>query len=218
MEFKLVVSDPEAVGRVVVVRAVGLEELKYSQDERSGKALPTALINQNTLNLINTPYGIITLRVWRDRSKNERVRLTFKVRVSDRVPDNVVYVPKDLLAERLGVDEVVGEAFRCKAFQVVVDGDRARKLVAAGLRVGDVVDGSLVGIPGRLLRITGGSDYSGFPVISSLPGQAKRSLLLKSPPGFRPREDGVRRRKFVRGNMVGEELVQINTVLVLPTK
>ncbi len=216
VEFKVVVSDPEASGKAVVVKAISSENLKYSQDEKSGKALPTALINQTTLNLISPPYGVVTLRVWKDRSKNEKVKLTFRVKVSNDVPDNTVYVPKDLLAEKLGVDEVIGELFRSKSFQVVVEGDRARRL--AGLRVGDVVDSSLVGIPGKLLRITGGSDNSGFPVIPSLPGQAKKALLLTSPPGYIPKEDGERRRKFVRGNTISEELVQINTVLTSPTK
>ncbi|MEM0505398.1 MAG: 30S ribosomal protein S6e [Sulfolobales archaeon] len=211
VEFKLVVSDPEAGGKALAVRVVGFEGLKYSQDERSGKSLPTALVNQNTLKSVNTPYGIVTLRIWKDRSKNEKVKLTFKVKVSNEVPDNTIYVPKELLTEKLGVEEAVGELFRAKTFQVVVDGDRARRLV--GLKVGDVVDSSLAGIPGKLLRITGGSDSSGFPVIPTLPGQAKRSLLLSSPPGYIPREDGERRRKYVRGNTISEELVQINTVI-----
>ncbi|MEM2757608.1 MAG: hypothetical protein QW596_04115, partial [Sulfolobales archaeon] len=66
VEFKLVVSDPEARGKALVVKVVGSDSLKYSQDEKSGKTLPTALINQGTLNMINSPYGVVTLRVWKD--------------------------------------------------------------------------------------------------------------------------------------------------------
>ncbi|MEM1982730.1 MAG: 30S ribosomal protein S6e [Sulfolobales archaeon] len=216
VEFKLVVSDPEARGKALVVKVVGSDSLKYSQDEKSGKTLPTALINQGTLNMINSPYGVVTLRVWKDRSKNEKVKFTFRVKVSNEVPDNTVYVPKELLSEKLGVEEVIGELVRAKSFQVVVEGDRARRLV--GLKVGDVVDSSLVGIPGKLLKITGGSDNSGFPMIPSLPGQAKKALLLTSPPGYIPKEGGERKRKFVRGNTVGEELVQINAVITAPPK
>ncbi|MEM4519801.1 MAG: 30S ribosomal protein S6e [Sulfolobales archaeon] len=216
VEFKLVVSDPEARGKALAVKVVGSDSLKYSQDEKSGKTLPTVLINQGTLNLINSPYGVVTLRVWKDRSKNEKVKFTFRVKVSNEVPDNTVYVPKELLSEKLGVEEVIGELVRAKSFQVVVEGDRARRLV--GLKVGDVVDSSLVGIPGKLLKITGGSDNSGFPMIPSLPGQAKKALLLTSPPGYIPKEDGERKRKFVRGNTVGEELVQINAVITAPPK
>jgi small subunit ribosomal protein S6e len=217
VEFKVVVSDPEAGdGKFIKVKVVGSEELSYSRDVKSGKVLPTALINERTLKLVNTPYGVVTLRVWKDRAKNEKVKLTFKVRVSNEVPDDTIYVPKDLLTEKLGVNEVVGELFRAKAFQVVVDGDKARRFV--GLKVGDVVDASVVGIPGRLLRITGGSDNTGFPMIPTLPGPAKRVLLLSSPPGFHPREDGEKRRKYVRGNTISEEIVQINTVLITPEK
>lgn len=214
VEFKLVVSDPEARGKSLAVKVVGFEGLKYSQEEKSGKSLPTALVNQATLNLINAPYGVVNVRVWKDRSKNERVKFTFRVKTSGEVPESTIYVPKDLINEKLGVEEAVGELSRAKAFQVVIDGDRARRLV--GLKVGDVVDSSIVGIPGKLLLITGGSDNTGFPMIPSLPGQAKKALLLTSPPGYLPKEDGERRRKYVRGNTIGEELVQVNAVIASP--
>ncbi|MCS7108913.1 MAG: 30S ribosomal protein S6e [Sulfolobales archaeon] len=214
VEFKLVVSDPEARGKSLVVKVVGFEGLKYSQEEKSGKSLPTALVNQATLNLINAPYGVVNVRVWKDRSKNEKVKFTFRVKSSGEVPENTIYVPKELITEKLGVEEAVGELSRAKAFQVVIDGDRARRLV--GLKVGDVVDSSIVGIPGKLLLITGGSDNTGFPMIPSLPGQAKKALLLTSPPGHLPKEDGERRRKYVRGNTIGEELVQVNAVITSP--
>ena len=45
-------------------------------------------------------------------------------------------------------------------------------------------------------------------------GAAKRKILLSSPPGFHPKEDGERRRKTVRGNVISQEIVQINTIIV----
>ncbi|MEN3035696.1 MAG: S6e family ribosomal protein, partial [Candidatus Methanosuratincola sp.] len=33
-------------------------------------------------------------------------------------------------------------------------------------------------------------------------------------PGFKPREDGERKRKLVRGNMITEDIVQINAVIL----
>lgn len=215
VEFKVVVSDPEAGNaKIVPVIVVGSPDLKYGIEEKSGKNLPIVLMNKTTFDKIQTPYGIVTLRIWKDRSKNEKIKFTLRVRIAPEVPDYTIQVPKDLLAEKLGVERAYGEIFRARAFQVVVDGDKAKRFI--GLKIGDVLDASIIGISGKLLKITGGSDNSGFPMIPSLPGPAKRAILLSTPPGFHPREDGERRRKLVRGNTIGEEIVQINTVLVIP--
>jgi len=216
VEFKVVVSDPEVRnGNVVVVKVVGTDSLKYTQDEKSGKSLPTALINPKTLERIKTPYNVVTLRIWRDRSKNDKVKFTLRVKPSAEVPEEVIQVPRDMLVEKLGKDEALGEVFRAKAFQITVDGDRARRFV--GLKIGDTIDASIIGIPGKLLRITGGSDNSGFPMMPTIPGVVKKAVILSAPPGFHPRNEGERRRKYVRGNTIGEDIVQVNTVLVSPT-
>ncbi|MEM3292421.1 MAG: S6e family ribosomal protein, partial [Saccharolobus sp.] len=60
----------------------------------------------------------------------------------------------------------------------------------------------------------GGSDNSGFPMRSDVTGAAKRKIILSSPPGFYPKEDGERRRKTIRGNVISQEIVQINTIIV----
>jgi small subunit ribosomal protein S6e len=40
-------------------------------------------------------------------------------------------------------------------------------------------------------------------------------VLLSQGPGFRPKEDGERRRKLIRGDTISEDIVQINTVAIL---
>ncbi len=107
---------------------------------------------------------------------------------------------------------VISDPATGKAEQVEVKGDKAIKLI--GLRIGDVIDGALVGKPGIKLKITGGSDKAGAPMRPDLPGGVKRRLLLSGPPGFHPRRRGERRRKLVRGNTITEDIVQINTVIV----
>lgn len=107
---------------------------------------------------------------------------------------------------------VISDPKTGKAEQVTVSGDQARRLI--GLKIGDVFDGATVGKPGMKLRITGGSGIAGEPMRPDLPGGVKRRLLLSGPPGFHPREKGERRRKLVRGNVITEEIVQINTVIV----
>jgi small subunit ribosomal protein S6e len=85
--------------------------------------------------------------------------------------------------------------------------------VLLGLRIGEVVDGSAMGIRGRF-RITGGSDRSGTPMRPDVHGGVKRYVLLSGPPGLRPRRRGERRRKLVRGDTITPEIYQVNAVLV----
>ncbi len=51
-------------------------------------------------------------------------------------------------------------------------------------------------------------------MLKTLPGGVKKALLLSGPPGFHPKNKGERRRKYVRGNTITEDIVQINTKLV----
>ena len=83
-----------------------------------------------------------------------------------------------------------------------------------GLKIGDTIDGSVVGMPGYVLKITGGTDRDGFPMRPDVHGGVKVRLLLSGPPGFRPRKKGERRRKTVRGNTITEDIVQVNTVII----
>ncbi len=83
-----------------------------------------------------------------------------------------------------------------------------------GKRIGDVVDGSLVGLEGYKLKITGGSDKCGFPMRRDIHGSNKMRVLLSKGPGYRPKDKGIRRRKSVRGNTISSDIVQINTKVV----
>jgi small subunit ribosomal protein S6e len=87
-----------------------------------------------------------------------------------------------------------------------------------GTKVGSVIDSSIVGVAGGKLKITGGSDRSGTPMRADVHGGVKKYVLLSTGVGNR-REDRVR--KLVRGNMVTEEIYQLNSMLiegVLPEK
>ena len=83
-----------------------------------------------------------------------------------------------------------------------------------GMKIGDVIDGSVVGMPGYKLQITGGTDRDGFPMRPDVHGGARVRVLLSKGPGFHPREQGERRRKTVRGNVITDDIVQVNTKLV----
>ena len=87
-----------------------------------------------------------------------------------------------------------------------------------GTKVGSIIDSSIVGIAGGKLKITGGSDRSGTPMRPDVHGGVKKYVLLSSGVGNRSE---ARVRKLVRGNMVTEEIYQLNTMLIegtLPEK
>ena len=212
-EFKVVVNDPEAKDpRPLLVRIVGSDELKYDERHKEGKAIIEAKVNPKTLELIKAPYRIATLRVWKDKSKGEKINFTIRLIPDNSVPEFTVVLPSSLIEEKIGEEVRLAEVFRAKAFQVTVTGDKAAAFLEK--RIGEYVDSSVVGIPGMKLLITGGSDNTGFPMLRTLPGGVKKALLLSQPPGFHPRNKGERRRKYVRGNTITEDIVQINTKLV----
>lgn len=106
---------------------------------------------------------------------------------------------------------VISDPKTGKAKQLTVEGPQAYALI--GLRIGDVIDGSPLGLPGVKLRITGGSDRSGFAMRHDIPGGGKHRVLLSAPPGFHPKKRGMRKRVMVRGNTITEDIVQINMVV-----
>ncbi len=87
-----------------------------------------------------------------------------------------------------------------------------------GSRIGNVIDASVIGVAGGKLKITGGSDKSGTPMRGDVHGGVKKYVLLSTGIGNRSE---VRVRKLVRGNMVTEEIYQLNCMLIegaLPEK
>jgi len=83
-----------------------------------------------------------------------------------------------------------------------------------GKRIGDEVDGILVGLPGYRLVITGGSDRDGFPMRNDISAIGRKSILLSKSKGFKSETEGQRKKKHVRGNMVSQEITQINMKVV----
>ena len=212
-EFKVVVNDPEAGDpRPILVKVVGSEDLKYEEAHKEGKKMLEVKVNPKTAELIKSPYGVATLRIWKKKEEGEKVNFTVRMLTDESVPEDVVYFPMELLQEKIGQEEVLGEIFRARSFQVMVSGEKANAFLEK--KIGDVVDASVIGISGKKLLITGGSDFAGFPMLKTLPTAGKKALLLESPPGFKPKLKGERRRKYVRGNIITDEIVQINTKLI----
>ena len=124
----------------------------------------------------------------------------------------------------------VGNPSSKKTYKVELDLDGAQPLF--GKKIGQEFNGELIGLDGYKLKITGGSDLSGFPMQKGIEGSGKKRVLLSvSSLGFRSRRyhsvpkgegakkklketrKGERRRKSIRGNTISDSIRQINCIV-----
>lgn len=82
----------------------------------------------------------------------------------------------------------------------------------SGMKIGDKVDGSLIGLKGYELIITGGSDTSGFPMRIGIDSPARKKGFFGKGIGV---NDGIDRkgkkiRKTVVGSIVSDNIAQLN--------
>jgi len=103
---------------------------------------------------------------------------------------------------------VISDPQSGKAYQVEAKDAAANKFL--GRKIGDVVDGDAVGMPGYSIEITGGSDREGFPLRRDLPGSKRRKILIAGGTGYHPLEKGRRKRKSVHGRDISADVGQIN--------
>jgi small subunit ribosomal protein S6e len=96
----------------------------------------------------------------------------------------------------------------------VIEVEEARAVPLIGRKIGETVDGSVVDLPAHKLQIMGGSDKDGFPMRPSVHGGVRRRVLLSGGVGFRPQNEGERKRKTVRGNIITDEIVQVNMKII----
>lgn len=96
----------------------------------------------------------------------------------------------------------------------VVELQEARASPLIGKRIGEVMDGAAVDLPAHKIQIMGGSDKDGFPMRPSVHGGVRRRIVLSGGVGFNPTNEGMRRRKTIRGNVITDEIVQINAKIV----
>ncbi|GAB1223808.1 hypothetical protein ENUP19_0161G0067 [Entamoeba nuttalli] len=84
-------------------------------------------------------------------------------------------------------------------------------------RIGQEVDASSLGdeFKGYILKITGGCDKDGFPMMTGVATNNRVRLLLDGRNGcYKPLRNGERRRKTVRGAIVAGDISVLNTVVV----
>ena len=104
------------------------------------------------------------------------------------------------------------------AQQKMIEVDDEKKLRAFyEKRMSEEVSGDSLGdeYKGYIFRISGGNDQQGFPMKQGVATQKRVKLLLKAGLScYRPRRTGERKRKSVRGCIVGADLAVLNLVIV----
>ncbi len=106
---------------------------------------------------------------------------------------------------------VISEA-NGKSYQTEIPKDK--EALIAGKKMGEKIEGNLVGAAGYTLELTGGSDSSGFPMREEIAGSARKAILTTDGVGMKATRNGERRRKKLRGNVYSSEIMQINSKVV----
>lgn len=95
-----------------------------------------------------------------------------------------------------------------KVQSLEVEGPGAQQLI--GKRLGDTVEGSVLGLQGLKLQVVGGSDKDGFPMRPDVHGGVRKRIMMSGGVGFKAKVEGQRRRKMVHGNVITDDIVQVN--------
>ncbi len=96
----------------------------------------------------------------------------------------------------------------------VVEVEEARAAPFIGRKIGEIVEGAVLDLPAHKLQIMGGSDKDGVPMRLDVHGGVRRSVILSGGSGYNPPDKGQRKRKMVRGNVITDDIVQINAKIV----
>jgi len=114
------------------------------------------------------------------------------------------------------------------AFEILLQDEKLRNALY-GKRIGQILDGKIIGLPGYTFKITGGTDKFGFMHHPSLETTELKKIVLTEPPGIRFSRyklekkgggyryvnlRGIPRKKTVRGAILSEYTRQVNLVIV----
>jgi len=95
-----------------------------------------------------------------------------------------------------------------KGYQKSVTGAEADTF--KGKKLGDKINGELIGLKGYEFEIRGGSDKQGFPMRWDVDSTQRKKPLIVEGVGVKKKRKGQKQRKSVRGNILSTEIVQIN--------
>ena len=131
--------------------------------------------------------------------------IKFSLQILQTLINSITKVSHELAAFKL----IVGDSNGKSTVHELKD-SQTQPLI--GLKIGNVFDATVLGIKGKI-RITGGSDKSGVPMRYDVHGGVKKYVLLSKGVGLQNIETGQRRRKLIRGNVITDEIYQVNAVL-----
>ncbi len=103
---------------------------------------------------------------------------------------------------------VIADPKTGKSYKHEVKGTEASKLV--GMKLGEKLNGDLIGLAGYEFEITGGSDYCGFPMRKDLDGIDRKKIYTVKSVGIKKVKKGERLRKMVCGNTIHARISQVN--------
>lgn len=87
--------------------------------------------------------------------------------------------------------------------------------VLEGKSIADIIQGEKVSpdLAGYELKITGGTDFAGFPMTEKVEGIGLKRVLLTRGFGMKDATPGMRRRKTVRGKTIFDKTSQVNIIV-----
>ena len=103
---------------------------------------------------------------------------------------------------------VISDPKTGKSFGIEVPKDRESQII--GKKIGDKLEGGSFGAEGYTVEITGGSDLAGFPIRRDVSGPRRVGVILSSGAGFSKHKKGVRAKRKVRGNIISDQIMQVN--------
>jgi small subunit ribosomal protein S6e len=92
----------------------------------------------------------------------------------------------------------------------VLELEEARASPFISKKLGETLDGAVVDLPAHKIQLMGGSDKDGVPMRSNVHGGIRKAVVLSGGAGFKAKEKGARKRKVVRGDVITDEIAQIN--------
>ncbi len=124
----------------------------------------------------------------------------------------------------VGIKVVIADAKKGKAVQKEVSEENS--IAFYGKKIGDIIRGEMIDLTGYEFKITGGSDYCGFPMRADISGAGRRKILLVEGLGAKPLKykirktkqyqfhPGSRQRKTVCGNTIHDKITQVNLLVI----
>jgi small subunit ribosomal protein S6e len=107
---------------------------------------------------------------------------------------------------------VISDPKSGKSYGIEVPKDKESTLI--GKKIGEKIEGGIFGAEGYEIAITGGSDLAGFPMRADVSGPRRLGVILSSGTGFTKHPKGMRAKRNVRGNIISDQIMQINAKVV----